>query len=188
MPVYRRHRKSIQEEHSGSPAAGEPEYLVIGRLRRSHGLAGEMTMDVLTDFPERITPGKVVQVGEARAALTIRSVRPKNKEMLVAFEGIHDPDSANHLRNQLVFVRVDELPPLPEGEYYFHQLLGLRVLDQNGNLVGTLVEIIETGANDVYLIRNETTQNEMMLPAVDDFVLRIDLAERVIIVSPPEYQ
>ena len=188
MPAYHRHRKPEQDDYSGSPAAGEPEYLAIGRLRRSHGLAGEITMDVLTDFPERITPGKVVQVGEARVTLTIRSVRPKNKEMLVAFEGIHDPDSANHLRNQLVFVRVDELPELPEGEYYFHQLLGLRVVDQNGSLVGTLVEIIETGANDVYLIRNETTDTEIMLPAVEDFILGIDLDEKVIKVSPPEWQ
>ena len=188
MVRYHRKPKPFNMNDSGLPVMGEPEFLAVGRLRKSHGLDGEMTMDVLTDFPERLEKGKVVLVGESRREMTFHSIRPKNKEVLVSFVGITDPEMANTLRNAYVYVRVDEIPKLPEGEFYFHQLLGMKVVDAHGDGLGTLVEILETGANDVYVIKNEIDNTEILLPAVDEFVLRVDLELKVMVVSPPEWQ
>lgn len=175
------------KETSGSPEGGEPIFLAVGFLRRAHGLQGEMVMDLLTDFPERLVRGKVVYAGEERARLTIRSLRSKDRQVLIAFEEVGDPESAVPFRNQYLFVRSDEIPPLPEGEYYHHELLGLNAFTPAGERLGTLVEILETGANDVYVIREDTTQTELLVPAVKEFVLEIRLAERIIIISPPEW-
>jgi len=89
-------------------------------------------------------------------------------------------------RNQYLYVRADELPPLPEGEYYHHQLLGLRVFDLQGNLLGVLSEILETGANDVYVVRDEGG-SEILLPVIEGVILEVDLGARRLIVNPPEW-
>lgn len=187
MRKSRPERSDASRGTSGSPASGEPVFLAVGRLRRAHGLQGEMIMNILTDFPERLVIGKVVYVGEAHMPIVIRSMRPKDKEILISFDEIHDPESAVAFRNQYLFVRADEIPPLPEGEYYHHQLLGLAAVSPQGDVLGTLVDIIETGAKDVYVIRLHENQGELLVPAVEPFVLGIDLDHGKIIVSPPEW-
>ncbi len=174
-------------ESTGSPPLGEPVFLAVGFLRRAHGLQGEVVMDILTDFPERLVRGKVVYAGDEHIRLTIRSLRSKGKQVLIAFEEISDPESAVPLRNQYLFVRSDEIPPLPEGEYYHHELLGLNVFTPSGKRLGTLAEILETGANDVYIIRGEDDDTELLVPAIPEFIVEIRLAERAIIISPPEW-
>jgi 16S rRNA processing protein RimM len=187
MMKNRPKRSDVSRGLSGSPPSGEPVFLAVGRLRRSHGLQGEMIMDVLTDFPERLSIGKVVYIGDTHMPIVIRSMRPKDKEILISFEEIQDPESAALFRNQYLFVRADEIPPLPEGEYYHHQLLGLTAISPQGENLGTLVEIIETGAKDVYVIRSDEKQDDLLIPAVEPFVLQIDLDHKKIIVSPPEW-
>lgn len=160
--------------NAGSPQ-GEPLYLAVGKLRRPHGIRGEMVLEVLTDFPERFRAGAVVYVGPRRVPLTIRSVRPHRDLLLVAFEGYEDRNQVEALRNMLVAVPAEEAPPPDEGEVYLHQLLGLRVVTDEGVALGRLVEILETGANDVYIVEPEEGGAEILLPAIDEVVLRIDL-------------
>jgi len=164
-----------KDKTSGSPSTGEPEFLVVGKLRRPHGLRGEVLMTVWTDFPERLQPGVSIHIGVNHDLQTIRSIRWHRQDMLITFEGIQDRDQAGIFRNQLMMVRADDRPSLPDGEFYQHQLLGIRViLDHDASLLGTLTEIIETGANDVYLIRAEDGK-ELLIPAIDSVILNIDL-------------
>lgn len=176
----------MNDQSTGSPSTGEPVFLAIGKLQKPHGLRGELQMVVLTDFPERIVHGKAVYCGESHVPQIIRSVRNHNIGLLVAFEGYESPESAGELSNQNVYVRADELPSLPEGEYYHHQLLGLSVVDQNGIPLGTLVEILETGANDVYIVE-KADGSELLLPAIDQVILAVDLNAKKIQVKPPEW-
>ena len=173
---------------TGSPLPGEPEFLAIGRLRRAHGLKGELIMDVLTDFPERLMVGKQVLVGEGHVEMKIRSLRPKDKQVLIAFEDVADIDSARTFSNQYVFVRTAEIPPLGDGEYYHHQLLGMKVYGREERFLGILDEILETGANDVYVIVHPESGEEILFPAVDEFILEIDMKQNRMIISPPEWQ
>jgi 16S rRNA processing protein RimM len=85
-----------------------------------------------------------------------------------------------------VFVQTSQSPELPEGEYYYHQLIGMMGKDEAGNELGLLDEIIETGANDVYVFKKSPT-DEVLIPAVDVFIKKIDLEAKEIIVSPPEW-
>ncbi len=161
---------------TGSSAPGEPVFLVVGKLRRPHGLQGEMTMQVITDFPGRLRPGKIVFVGNEHIQHTIRSRRRYANDLLIALEGCDTPEEAGELRNQFVYVRSDMIPDLPEDEYYHHQLLGLQVVSDEGQALGILVQILETGANDVYIVRPERGA-EILLPAIDSVILQVDLAQ-----------
>lgn len=186
MRKSRNQPEQSEQGQTGSLPVGEPVFLVIGLLRRSHGLKGDVVMDVYTDFPERLMPGKTIFVGESHRPLVIRNMRAANKELLIGFEGYSDPESTADLRNQFVFIPAAEIPALPKGEYYHHQLIGLRVVDHSGAMLGVLDDIIETGANDVYVVVSPEG-SEILIPAVDAFVLDINLEKGEIKVSPPEW-
>ena len=162
----------------GSPD-GEPVYLAVGFLRRAHGLRGEIIMDLHTDFPERLRNGRKLFVGEGHKVMTLEGARPHAKGMLVKFEGIETPEDAGQLRNQWVYVRAADVPSLPEGQLYQHELFGFGVVDENGNHLGELVEILETGANDVYVVKGESGK-EILLPAIPSVILETDPARRLI--------
>lgn len=167
-----------QDDASGSPGSGEPVFLAVGRLRRPHGLRGEILMDVLTDFPERIKPGTTFYIGEQHEPLRLKTCRGKKPEMLVSFEGFDDRDQAGQLRNRLVFVRSEDRPPLPEGEYYHHELIGLRVVGETGDELGVLTDILQTGANDVYVVKTPDGA-ELLLPAIEPVILDINIERGV---------
>ena len=161
----------------GSPD-GEPVYLVVGFLRRAHGVHGEIIMDVHTQFPERLRSGRKLFVGEEHQPMTLEGTRSHAKGMLVKFKGIETPEDAGQIRNQWVYVRASDVPSLPEGKLYQHELFGFRVVDENENSLGELVEIIVTGANDVYVVKDESGK-EILLPAIPSVVLETDAAHRV---------
>jgi len=160
----------------GSPD-GEPVYLVVGFLRRAHGLRGEIILHLHTDFPERLRSGRKLLIGEERKPMTLEGARPHAKGMLIKFTGIDTPEEVGQLRNQWVYVMAADVPSLPEGKLYQHELFGFEVVEENGNPLGSLVEIIETGANDVYVVRNASGK-EILLPAIPSVILELDSARR----------
>lgn len=168
---------------AGSPTSGEPVFLVVGKLRRSHGVQGEITMEVLTDFPERLRPRKIIYIGSEHRPLKIDSARWHDRLLLLHFAEYLDCDSVSELTNQFVYVRADELPKLPEGRYYHHQLVGLQVVTENGEILGRLQEILETGANDVYIVVNDAG-SETLLPAIESVILGVDLDKKEMTVRP----
>jgi len=173
-------------DQTGSPQTGEPVFLAVGYLRRPHGLHGEILMDVLTDFPERLRIGKEIFVGEEQKFYRISRVRWHDHQMLVSLEGVIDREQAGQFRNLMVYVRADSLPDLEKGEHYFHQLIGLSVVEKEGQLLGKLVEIIETGANDVYVVQT-SKGDELLLPAIEDVILGIDLERGEVLVKLQEW-
>jgi 16S rRNA processing protein RimM len=168
---------------TGSPQPGEPVFLVIGKLRRPHGVHGEMIMDILTDFPERLKAGMTVFVGEEHKPYKAKTWREHQKGSLVSFFDFTTPETVGILRNQLVYVKTSELPALPQGEYYHHQVIGLRVVDESGAELGSVTDVIATGANDVFIVKQEGG-SEFLLPAIDEMVLNIDLDKGEICARP----
>lgn len=159
---------------AGSPAKGEPVFLAVGKLRRPHGVRGEIMMEVLTDFPERLKRGMTLFAGPQYQPLRLRSLRWHGSLLLVTFEGYETPETVGEWRNQELYVTAADRPPLPDGEYYHHQILGLKVVSEEGETLGKITDILVTGANDVYVVRPEIGK-EILIPAVDDFVLRVNL-------------
>jgi 16S rRNA processing protein RimM len=162
---------------TGSPT-GESVYLAIGFLRRPHGVSGEIIMDLHTDFPDRIKAGRKVYLGEKYELVTLDGVREHGQGLLVHLHGFDTPEAVGRFRNHWVYVKASEVPPLPEGQYYKYELVGLSVVEDTGRALGELVEILETGANDVYIVRDENGK-EILLPAIPPVVLEVDMNARV---------
>lgn len=164
----------MPDQAAGSLPNGEPAFLVVGRLRHPHGVRGEILMQVITDFPERLQPGITVFVGQAHQPQRIRSRRPHGQGLLLTFDGYTTPETVGELRNALVFVPTADRPPLPAGEYYHHQLLGLRVISEDGRELGKVHEILGTAAHDIYVVKGANGP-DILLPATDEVILEIDL-------------
>lgn len=174
-------RRRNKNEGTGSPIKGEPEFVMVGKLRRPHGLRGEIMMSISTDFPERIKKGSILYLEPKFEPVTITNIRSHNKGMLISVEGYADRNSVEGIRGKGLFVRVDDRPVLPEGEYYQHELIGLLVVTDDGNELGVITEIIETGANNVYIVRSPDGK-DILLPAIDDVIIEIDLDKKRIMV------
>lgn len=161
-------------------------FVCIGKIHRSHGIHGEVIFRPLTDFPERIQAGKTVFIGKDYKESRIQQVRQKPPFLLIKFQQYQDEIEVSALVNTLVYVRKESLPELPEGEYYFHQLIGLDVVNEQDERIGKLKEILETGANDVYVIAKKDGSEEL-IAAIPQVVVRIDLIARKIIIRPPDW-
>jgi 16S rRNA processing protein RimM len=164
---------SAREQPAGPPTAGGLAFLVVGKIRRPHGVHGDVVVEIYTDFPDRLVPKKSIFLGEQHIKLIIARRRQHNEGLLLGFEGISSPEQAGRYRNQFLSITASETPKLPEGRYYFHELLDLQVIDESGNTLGTLTEILETGANDVYVV-TANNGHELLLPAIPEVVLNVD--------------
>ena len=175
-----------QTNNQGSLVCSEPEFICIGKIHRAHGIKGDVILDPMTDFPERIRRGKSVYAGEKHQPLTVARVRQKPPFLLVGFKEIEDETAAAAFRNTYLFVKTADLPKLPDGEYYFHQLIGLEAVNTECTHIGVLTDILETGANDVYVIRKDDGTEELV-PDVPQFIQQIDIANHLIKIDFPEW-
>jgi len=177
---------SANEKDAGLQSNGKPAFLVLGKLRRAHGVRGEIPLELYTQMLELLLPDCVVFVGEERQPYTIESIRWKQELLLLKFHGINDRTVVSELTNELVYVNTEALPSLSEGDFYLHELIGLKVYEEDSLFLGVLTEILETGANDVYLIKNDAGE-EILIPATEEMILEIDLDQEKMIVSRMEW-
>lgn len=173
---------SLSTTRGSDTNRSEPRFLAIGQITKPHGVRGEVSVFVLTDFVERFDTMETVCVGDEAAVTlyTLESVRWHNDRVLIHFAGVSDRTAAEKLRGLYLQVPLEEAIPLESDVYYQHQLIGLRVITDEGAMLGTLTEILETGANDVYVVKGE--HKEVLLPATKEVILTVDLAARQMVV------
>jgi 16S rRNA processing protein RimM len=159
--------------NAGSRSSSEPAFLVVGKLRRPHGVQGEIPLELFSELLELLEPEQTVYVGERHQPLVVKDSRWKQDLLLLKFHNMDDRTAVEGLTNDLVYVKTSQLPPLDEGEYYYHQLIGLDVYEEEDYL-GVLTEILQTGANDVYLV-TDVAGKETLIPDTDEVVLDIDV-------------
>lgn len=188
MSALKKRSKETIEKQSGSLGNSEPEFLVIGKIGRTHGLQGELWMNLLTDFPERLGRDKTVYIGRNYREYSIKSFHLSGQRGLIRFSEFKIPEEARALTNQYVYVRADEIPELPEEEYYHHDLIGIKVIDEDQRTVGVLTEIIKTGANDVYVVKAEPEDHkEILIPAIESVIVKVDITAKVMVVRLQEW-
>lgn len=154
------------------PEGREPQFLAVGKVLRPHGVRGELLLEVQTHSPTHLAEVDAVYLGEAHAPHALLASRMHRKQLLIKIEGCSDRTQAELLRGMLVSVAVKDAAPLKPGEYYHHQIIGLSVISDEDEPLGTVVEIVETGANDVYVVSGP--QGELLLPAIKSVVLKIE--------------
>jgi 16S rRNA processing protein RimM len=152
------------------------QFLAVGTVVRPHGLRGELLINSLTDFPEHLASVEVVYLGDRAEPHPLARVRRQRGKFIIQLGDCPDREAAEKYRGQVVQIKAEAAAPLPPGMYYHHQVIGLAAYTEDGEHLGELVEVLETGANDVYVIRGE--QGELLLPVIPSVIRGIDIDTR----------
>lgn len=165
----------------------EPANLIaVGEIIKAQGIKGELKVIPLTENPHRF--GQIRRVFfEAKGSmqeLYLQSYRLFNEYVLLKFDGIDDMTTAEALGRGYLLIPKEERPPLPAGRYYHDQIVGLEVQTTAGETLGTVDQVFQTGANDVYSVRGQTRQ--ILIPALKSVVIEIDLPQGRMVVELPE--
>jgi len=139
-----------------------------------------LRVDILTDYPERLASHEILYLGPDARPWEVKGIRFHKNAALVKLAGCDDRNAADQLRGQLVQIPADAAVPLEEGEYYHYQVVGMDVVTEEGASLGQVVEVLQTKANDVYVVRGP--RGEILLPAIEDVVRELDLEEHRIVV------
>lgn len=156
----------------------------IGKIINTHGIKGELKIISSSDFEEeRFAVGNSVniQFGKELIPMEVASFRRHKGCLLVAFKDLMNINFVEKYKGCVISVDSDELQELDEDEVYFYQLVDCKVIDEENNELGSVVEIIETAAHDILRIRNDEGK-EVLIPYVDAFIVDVDVDEKVIIV------
>ncbi len=153
-------------------------YLAVGYIVGVHGMRGELKLELFTDFPERFAPGVQLFIGEDLSETEVLSARPHQKYLLLRLAGFDRREDAETLRGSWLFVDENEAVELEAGSYWVHDIIGLTVQTEAGEILGEIQDVIFTGANEVYIVETVETVNagrDLLLPAIEEVVRAVDL-------------
>lgn len=173
-----------RQKPPASEAASE-DWVTIGRIVALFGLRGDVKVIPQTDIPDRFSQLREVYLGPEHQRHHITKVSPyKETMLLLRLAGIDSANAAEPLIGQEITIPLAQLPALPADQYYIHDLIGLRVESAGGQTLGLIADILATGANDVYIVRETGSGREVLVPAVKEMVRRVDIAAGVVIIDP----
>jgi 16S rRNA processing protein RimM len=164
--------------------------LVVGRVVKAHGIAGELVVEIRTDDPDtRFAPGSSLRGRPSRGGpesrYVVESVREHGHRLLVRLDGVADRNAAESLKGTVFLVDTADLPPIEDpDEFYDHQLEGLRVVTTTGTAVGSVAEVLHTAAGELLSVRTE--EGEVLVPFVSAIVTSVSLADQTIEIDPPD--
>lgn len=161
----------------------QDNWVVIGRFGRPHGIKGFVTVHSFADPPENILRYTTwyAFVQKQWQPIKLLSIEVHNKSIIALVEGYPERESAARLTNVEIGINAEQLAELKPGEYYWHQLVGMNVVNKEGLSFGQVIEIIPTGSNDVLVVQGEKRHLIPYLPG--EFVIDIDAGQRVITVD-----
>ncbi len=148
--------------------------IAVGKAVAPHGVRGDVRVVPLTDYPERFQKTKEVRLEDGRI-LAVESAKFHKQFVLLKFRGLDDRDAVEFLRGKLLLVGRDDLVKLPAGHYFIFEIVGLKVYDEAGACLGTITDVLATGANDVYIAEKQPGEKPILIPAIKEVVRAIDL-------------
>ena len=162
------------------------QFIAIALIVKARGIHGEVSAEILTDFPERFssTTGVRVALPDVQYQEVIESARFHKGRVLLRFQGRERPEQVRELVGGEVQIPLEERMPLPEGAFYESDLLGLRV-EQKGQNLGVVAELLRTGSEGVNLVIRDGDDGELMVPLARAFIRDVDLERGVIQVDLP---
>lgn len=145
-------------------------------MLRPHGVRGELRVELLTDYPERLPLHQTIYLGPDRRPYAVEGIRFHKRAALIKLATCEDRNTADGLRGQLVQIPLEQAVPLEEGEYYQFEVIGVEVVTEQGEVLGRVAEVLSTGANDVFVVHGP--RGEVLIPATDDAIRQLDLETR----------
>ncbi len=163
------------------------EYLIIGQLTSTHGVKGELKATTSTDDPHRFLDLKWVYIDKKGALekYNITSVKFFKQFVILKFEGVDSIEAAEKLKGLYLKVDRANAVKLPKDSFFIADIIGMQVYDENNELLGQLLDVISTGSNDVYIVKNKEGK-EILIPALKSVVKEVLLDERRMSVILPK--
>ncbi len=158
-----------------------PEFLAVGRVVRPHGIRGGLKVAADSELIYKLEPSSQIFLGVEKVSAIVKTLRRHRKEFLLFIEGCRDRETADEWRGAMIYIRFAVLEPLPEGEFFHWQIVGLQVVTTTDEELGKIEEILQTGANDVYIVR-DVSGKEFLLPAIESVVRTVDLENGRVVV------
>lgn len=161
----------------------EEDLLTIGKIVSTHGLQGKLRVIPYDESNEIFSTQRIFYVKDIKGKIkeyTLNGIEPHKKVLIIEFDGISSINEAKELIGAYILIDKGKLSQLPEDEYYWFEIIGLKVFTDRGTLLGEVDRIIQTGSNDVYVVCNK--KKEYLLPAINDVITKIDVTNRVMIV------
>lgn len=159
------------------------EYVQVGKVSNTHGNKGDVKVIPLTDDMRSFDELESVYLGMDKEVYDIESVAYQKGQVLVKFSGVDSLRDAEELLNSFLWLKLDEVDR-QEGSYFLFEIVGLDVYDTKGSHIGKIKEVLQPGANDVYVVKDG--EKEHLIPAVEEIVVDIDLDEKKIVIDPIE--
>ena len=157
-----------------------------GKIVNVHGLKGEVKVYPWCDSPEVLCQFDVLYTNKGTVPMEVQSSRIQKNMVLIKFKGIDTIEQAEELKNKALYIDREDVE-LEEGTYFIQDLIGLQVFDADTNeYYGVLSDVLETGANDVYTIKNEELHKEFLIPAIPDVVVSTDIKGNRMTIRPLE--
>ncbi|MBF0350040.1 MAG: 16S rRNA processing protein RimM [SAR324 cluster bacterium] len=161
-----------------------PDFTWIGTIVAPHGVQGELRISPLTDTPEYYLDAESfwIETSQGLQAHEIRRIRTHKNMWLVQFSDLESRNAVESCLRSRVFLPDKALRPLADDEVFLHELIGCRVEDMEGHLLGLLTDVFETGANDVYVVKKQ--EREILIPVTKDVVKSVNIDQKLILVQP----
>ncbi len=160
---------------------------IVGKILKPYGTKGSVKTEIITSFPEHFLELKTVFIEKEnrKQAYSIEEARLANRFVFIKFSEINDYNQAEALRNRYIYIAEEDLTPLSENEYYIHDLIGLKVFNEQNVLLGTIRDVCTYSANDVYVLKTDDGQ-EKLIPAIKSVIKTVNLKERTMVIHVME--
>lgn len=158
------------------------DFLRVGVISSTHGIRGEVKVFPTTDNPMRFRTLKEVllDTGKEKLTLTVEGVRFFKNQVIVKFKGIDSINDIEKYKGKDLLVTRENAVPLEDGEFFICDAIGCEVFEENGTRFGILKDVMETGANDVFIVEREDG-TEVLLPYIDDCIREVDVENKKIV-------
>lgn len=159
------------------------DLLQVGVITSTHGIRGEVKVFPTTDDPKRFRKLKqvILDTGKEQLEMEIASVKFFKNQVIVKFKGIDDINDVEKYRKAGLYVTRENAVPLGENEYFIADLIGLKVISDDEEELGVIDDVLQTGANDVYIVKKEQTP-DLLIPAIKDCIKNVNIEEGTMIV------
>ena len=160
------------------------DLIKVGKIVGTHGYKGAVKVMPMTDFPERFQPEQkyIISQGKTLLEFTLETCSPHRGQLIIKFKEISSLEEADRFRNAFINVEAKDLHSLPPGYHYHFHLLGMGVVDAEKGYLGKLTDILETGANDVYVVQSDR-YGEVLIPAIVQVIRHVDVKEKRMLVQ-----
>lgn len=162
------------------------DYIQVGKIINTQGIKGEVKVYPLTDNISRFDKLEKVYIGEEKTLVYIEKNWSKKNFVILKFAGYDNINEVLKFKNEYLYIEENDKVKLEEGSYFIFDIVGCNVMDIKGNKIGVVTQVITNTGNDIYTIKDKGNNKEYLIPAVKQFIKKVDIKNKEIVIEPIE--